>query len=567
MVATSGLTWSLLLLAASTCTEALSLHHKKFDRQVQRVDKDYLRSRGILPPRQLNESDPTVDQWVTLPLDHFGSDERTFDNRYWISTSGYEGAGSPVFIYDNGEGAGDSSTIEYGWFKDMVDSFGGIGISWEHRYYGESISFNISTDTDPEDMKFLTVEQALADVAAFASNFSHPDYSDVDLTPASTPWVFVGGSYPGIRAALMRELYPDIIYAAYASSAPVEARVNMSSYFDPIWDGLHAYGYGNCSQDVRAALLHMDELLADDESAAAVKQQFLGRNAEKNSNGDFAYALSTIWFGWQNGGPQGTIAAFCDYLETRETANGTVIAAGEHGWAPKMGAGWVAQRWAEWPSLAGMVSEDCEGNVVPPSSPMSRRSDNSTTSDGDSSDDSAPVCDLSLLTLSTEPDDISWTWQYCTQWGFLHAANVGPRQLTSAYNDLDYQMSICRAQFPAAAASGLLPAWPAVEQLNALTGGWQMRPSNTFWTGGEFDPWRTLSPLSDDLEDAPMPYLTQTAPACGVSTSADELFGFLLPDSQHCYDFDTTPTAVRAQKYFTKALKGWLECFEPSGGY
>ncbi|OJD30507.1 serine family [Diplodia corticola] len=590
MVATSGLTWSLLLLAASTCTNALSLHHKKFDGQVQRVNKgehqhghhvhttctdkmqDDLRSRGILPPRQLNESDTSVDQWVTLPLDHFGSDERTFDNRYWISASGYEGAGKPVFIFDNGEQAGHYSWVDYGWFKDMVDSFGGIGISWEHRYYGESISFNITTETDPEDMKFLSVEQALADVAVFASNFSHPAYPDVDLTPSSTPWIFVGGSYPGIRAALMRELYPEIIYAAYAASAPVEARVNMSSYFDPIWDGMHRYGYGNCTEDVRAALLHMDELLADDESAAAVKQQFLGPNADKNSNGDFAYALSTLWFGWQSSGPKGTIAGFCDYLETRDvvaanattTNRTTTLTAGEHGWAPKMGAAWVLQKWAEWPQLAATVSTDCAGNAGI-ASPQTPSSSNSSSSSSD------PTCDLSTLSLATSIDDISWTWQYCTQWGFLHAANTGPKQLTSAYNSVSYQLSLCQRQFPLAAAAGILPAAPAADALNELTGGWGMRPSNTFWTAGEFDPWRTLSPLSDDDDGdddgAPVAWLTQTPPACGErGEEGGELFGFLLPDAQHCYDFAETDVAVQARGYFTSALEGWLECFEPTSG-
>lgn len=568
----------MLLLAASTVTEALNLHHIKTDNsggQGSRGEyligqfhitsanrmQGHLRDRGILPPRQVNTSDPLLDQWVSLPLDHSGEDERMFDNRYWISTSDYEGAGHPIFIYDNGEGAGYGGILEDTWFQAMVQKFGGIGISWEHRYYGESVPVRIDNETDPEDMKFLTVEQALADVAAFASNFSHPDYADIDLTPTSTPWIFVGGSYPGIRAALMRQLYPDIIFASYASSAPVEARVNMSSYYDPIWEGMISYGYGGCVRDVQAAIHHIDDLLETKEGAAKVKKLFLGRNAEKNTNGDFARALSIIWNSWQNYGATSYIDTFCTYLETRNTTNGTTLYAdADEGWAPTMGAAWVVKHWAEWPYFAPLASYDCEGNAnIITAAPSA----NSSSSDDENDDDDGPACQLTQVT--DDPDSISWTWQYCTQWGYLMPANVGPRQIVSKFDTLDFEMSVCRAQFPN--AGDLIPEWPDVESLNALTDGWNMRPSNTFWTGGEFDPWRTLSPLADEGEDAPMPYLTQDAPECGVSTTVDEIFGYILPNAQHCYDLDDNLPAYKAQKYFTDALTKWLKCFDGGQQY
>lgn len=496
---------------------------------------------------------------MTLPLDHFGSDDRTFDNRFWVSESGYEGAGSPVFIYDIGEGDGSDTApeiLQEGWFKDMVDSFGGIGIALEHRYYGASTPVNITIDTDPEDLVFLTVEQALADVAVFAANFSRPTYPDIDLTPSSTPWIFIGGSYPGIRAALMRDRYPDTIFASYASSAPVQAQVDMSVYFEPIHRGMRAYGFSNCTADVHLAVTFMDTLLAHPASAAKLKTQFLGRNAAKNSNGDFAAALAAIWSDWQNDGVEGNIRGFCDWIETARDANPhtnhTTVetVAGAAGWGPSRGAAFVVSQWASWTPFATLVGSDCEGPVS-----------NTTTDDDD--DDEEPTCDLSAPW--EDADTIAWMWQYCTQWGFLQSANLGPTQLTSRYNSLAYQQALCRRQFPSAGA--LLPDWPAAQALNDETGGWDVRPSNTFWTGGEYDPWRALSPLSGE-EGAPAVVLTLEAPACNVS-SADggAVFGYVLEDAQHCADLDDSEKAREVQGYFKDALKGWLECFQPGGGY
>lgn len=41
-------------------------------------------------------------------------------------------------------------------------------------------------------LKFLTIEQAMEDVAVFARDFSFPGLPGEDLTPGVTPWVFIG---------------------------------------------------------------------------------------------------------------------------------------------------------------------------------------------------------------------------------------------------------------------------------------------------------------------------------------------------------------------------------------
>lgn len=41
-------------------------------------------------------------------------------------------------------------------------------------------------------LQYLTVEQAMEDVAVFARGFSYPGLPGVDLTPGVVPWVFIG---------------------------------------------------------------------------------------------------------------------------------------------------------------------------------------------------------------------------------------------------------------------------------------------------------------------------------------------------------------------------------------
>jgi len=74
-------------------------------------------------------------------------------------------------------------------------------------------------------MRFLTMEAALKDVEVFANQF---EWKDHVMNPKKIPWVLVGGSYAGQRAAMLREFYPDTFYAAYASSAPLQETYNYS---------------------------------------------------------------------------------------------------------------------------------------------------------------------------------------------------------------------------------------------------------------------------------------------------------------------------------------------------
>jgi Serine carboxypeptidase S28 len=502
---------------------------------------------------------PIQPSFVELPLDHNDTSQGTFNNRYWVWDQWYK-PGSPIFIFDAGEGNAEPGALYWlqdstSAFADLVKKFQGIGIVWEHRYYGASTPVVMNSQTSSTDLQYLTVQQALADVPSFAWNFTRANQPGIDLTPAGTPWVFVGGSYPGIRSAFMRNVYPGTIFASWASSAPVEASIDMSFYFEPVWQGMNAYGWGNCTQDIGAAVRAMDDIMEDDDQAFALKEKFLGTGAGNNPNAAMSDALSTIFGQWQSrgvDGGDGNLRQFCDYISV-DPSTGTASPA--EGWAPTKGAQYVIDRWASWPIFIDVVNSNSNTTCKGPAGV----SKNATLQ-------ALPDVDCDLTKPTDNPDSVGWGWQYCTQWGFYQSANVGPHQLISKYNSLWHQKDICHIQYPDGADTGLLPDWAAAQTTNQEFGGWDIRPSNTYWVGNQFDPWRTLSPLSD------MPFSNNvnadnTIPACaalGEQKTADYLFSYQIPNAEHCFDFNMDiPWSAPARSLFRDALTQWLSCWKP----
>jgi len=313
----------------------------------------------------------------------------------------------------------------------------------------------------------------------------------------------------------------------------------MTFYWDQVYRGLVKYGYESCTRNIKFALDYIDSQLTRPDTAAAIKRMLLGRTAEKNSNEAFSEVLFYPLYNWQDSGAGPVIREFCAVLEGSNNASQE---------ASRETTGKVlANRWAKWEGFVDLVNEYnpkgwCEGIAK-----------NSTIE---------PNCNVGER--FTGVLGISWTWQYCTEWGFLQATNLGPHALGSRFNTLQHQLNICYRQFPDGLSSGYLPSRPRDREINLNSSGWNMRPSNVFWTGGEFDPWRTLSTQSSE-DFSNMFQTTTEIPTCNVKKSTREpLFGYLLGNSQHCYDFhnsEMTPEAAVPQRLFARALKEWLKCF------
>jgi hypothetical protein len=132
------------------------------------------------------------------------------------------------------------------------------------------------------EWQYLTVDQALEDFAVFAKGFTLPSGSRIKLKsadalrPQNTPWIVIGASYPGVRAALLRIRYPEVVFASWASSAPVQSQLNMASYYEAVERALPR----NCSADWVAVTKYVDGVLMGNDTTEqiAIKRALYAAN-------------------------------------------------------------------------------------------------------------------------------------------------------------------------------------------------------------------------------------------------------------------------------------------------
>ena len=241
-------------------------------------------SKDCPPTGEKQPADVPPVEGILLPLNHSEPTGKQFCNRFWVKDQFYKDGG-PVFLYHAGENKGEDSFWHIGSGKKTSDrdlsflemllkNFNGMGVLMEHRYYGKSLpeGINILKRSDV-DFRWHTTDLALKDVDMFAWRFSRAKHPNV--TPKDTPWISVGGSYSGVMAALMRQLYPRTIFAVYASSAPVQASIGMPGYYEQVWEGMNASNPA-CAADMVAATKEIDKKLQDPKKIHELKESLLG---------------------------------------------------------------------------------------------------------------------------------------------------------------------------------------------------------------------------------------------------------------------------------------------------
>jgi serine protease 16 len=166
--------------------------------------------------------DTVSERVVVQSVDHFDvHNNATFKQRYFVDKSHWSMAdNAPVFMCVGGEGPPLDksvlvSSVHCNEMVEVADKYGALLVSLEHRYYGTSMP-NLG-DYSTENMKYLSSEQALEDIAHFHAHISK-EYS---LT-SSNRWVTFGGSYPGMMAAMARLRFPHLFFASVSSSSPLE---------------------------------------------------------------------------------------------------------------------------------------------------------------------------------------------------------------------------------------------------------------------------------------------------------------------------------------------------------
>lgn len=243
---------------------------------------------------------PAAPSSFTQVLDHNNSkDQRTFEQRYWVSKSNALNENSPTLLYICGEGACSSSNLMY--LSEQASLLNANVVALEHRYYGKSQPFS---DLKTANLKYLSVDQALKDIVVF-KKYAEEKYS------LKGPWITVGGSYPGALSAYARTLYPQEFLGSLASSAPVQADLDFSEYDHHV----AKISGAKCLSAIQKAVQEIEKAIVSDEGFATTKKEFNASVLEERD--DFLYliadtAAAAIQYGMRD--------EFCRLLENEGRA-------------------------------------------------------------------------------------------------------------------------------------------------------------------------------------------------------------------------------------------------------
>ncbi|KZL74215.1 serine carboxypeptidase S28 [Colletotrichum tofieldiae] len=484
---------------------------------------------------------------LSVPVDHFHNDSfyephsnGTFPLRYWYDDRFYK-PGGPVIALAAGEtnGAGRLPFLQKGIVAILAEATNGVGVILEHRYYGRSYP---TPDFSTKNLRFLTTDQALADTAYLAKHIIFPGkLAELNLTAPGTPWIVYGGSYAGAFVAFLRKVYPDVFWGAISSSGVTAAVVDFWEYYE----AARLYSPEGCAETTQKLTHVVDNILLQkgnttEEDILTLKTAFgLGNITEPV---DFASTIRGGIGGLQgrNWDPAIDNRAFLRYCGNM-TSDQTIWPATEKldstlRYLLEAG-GYEAEIEELIPRFKNYV-----GYVN-----FTRVSTCRQTQDecfGAGSDEVYAADDLNASWRL-------WSYQYCTQWGYLQTGSGVPESqlgLISRLIDIDFTTRICRKAFN-------ITTPPDVDAINKY-GGYNFSYPRVAIIDGEADPWRAASPNKIGLA---RPESTTEEPNLVIAGGAVHHW-----DENGIFKNETTaelpPLPVKeAQDLEVRFVRAWLE--------
>ncbi|KAL2199489.1 serine carboxypeptidase S28-domain-containing protein [Corynascus similis CBS 632.67] len=518
-----------------------SLTLRDFREQLERREA---RESATLSTRDTDLQDLYPPHTLQVPVDHFHNDtlyephtNETFPLRYWFDASYYK-KGGPVIVLQSGEtdGVGRLPFLQKGIVAQLAQATHGLGVILEHRYYGESIP---TPDFSTENLRFLTTDQALADMAYFAQHVVFEGLEHLDLTSPKNPYIAYGGSYAGAFVAFLRKLYPEVYWGAISSSGVPEAIYDYWQYYE----AARIYAPQDCVVSTQKLTHVVDNILlghSDTDYVQRLKSGFGLGNVTRND--DFANTIS-----WGIAGLQGLnwdpalndteFGYYCNNVtaatplypisDDLEADARELVEAGGYG--------------DETDTLATKLL-----NYMGYVNATAVRNCKKETQD---------ECFTSYNTTFYQQDDKKqdwrlWPYQYCLEWGYLQTGSGVPEDqlpLISRLIDLPFTSVVCREAFN-------ITTPPQVERINKW-GGVNISYPRLAFVDGERDPWRHASPHRIGLPER--------------ENTVSEPF-ILIEDGVHHWDEngvfrnETRPglppkPVADAQREEVKFVKAWLK--------
>ncbi|XP_037085863.1 putative serine protease K12H4.7 [Pollicipes pollicipes] len=428
----------------------------------------------LLPPPNVHNAPLPPDQWFTQKLDHSQpSDLRTWQQRYFTNDSFYK-PGGPVFLMIGGEGKASPIWMVAGQWIEYARQHNALCFLLEHRFYGKS---HPTEDMNIKNLRFLSSEQALADLAAFSAAMNVQHGLD-----ASTRWVAFGGSYPGSLAAWYRLKYPHMVHAAVSSSAPLHAQTNFYEFLSVVSDALRSESGQECYSGVAAAFSELEQRIGGGNAGQLTKQFQLCAPLNVSAPEDVSSLVSsladlfegTVQYNKDNRAFEGakdaniTVTTLCDIMTS--------------------GRGGALDRLAEVNSLLMTAHGDKCLDYTYESAMKKMREESFDSPDNNGMR--------------------QWIYQTCSEFGWYQTSDF-VRQPFGHRFPLAFSVQQCVDAYGPKFNKAFIEA--AVAATNVRYGGRGLRVRRVVFINGSIDPWHAMGRTATRHRHTPVIYINGTA--------------------------------------------------------
>ncbi|XP_073975954.1 putative serine protease K12H4.7 isoform X1 [Rhodnius prolixus] len=434
-------------------------------------------NRLYLSAPQVNEGvQLPPDQWFEQKLDHFDpTNKKTWLQRYGVNDSFAKVVReAPVFLMIGGEGEANPKWLVKGAWIDYAQKFGALCFQLEHRYYGKS---RPTADVSVENLRYLSSEQALADLAYFIKGMNKKYNLD-----ENNKWIAFGGSYPGSLAAWLRYKYPHLVHAAISTSGPLLAIADFKKYNEVVKKSLGTFSE-DCVASVKSATKHFDKLVQHPIGGKLISKKFelcQPLNVSKKEDiSSLASSLADNFAGIVQYNKDNRISADPTAKITIDDLCKIMI---------DRSLGEPLDRYAAVNSMMRKVqSEKCLDYIY-----------------------SASIQELSNITWpeSFAAADRQWFYQTCTEFGFYQTSSSDAELFGSNF-PLDFFIKQCKDAFGERFNGELLDL--GIQRTNTIYGDFHLSVSRVLFVHGSIDPWHALGITSSKNPEAPAIYILGTA--------------------------------------------------------
>ncbi|CAI4232956.1 unnamed protein product [Auanema sp. JU1783] len=456
---------------------------------------------------------------ITQKVDHYFGNNDTWLQRYEYNSKFYDKTNGIVFLMLGGEGRLNDKWVrnENVSMMQWAAQHKAAAFQLEHRFYGPRDYAPYNNQTADILQKYLTIDQALADIAAFIIKMN-----ELYFNGQTTRWVTFGGSYPGSLSAFFREKYPQLTIGAVSSSSAVHVFVDYYGYAVNTEKNYEGYSAA-CGQRIRDGFKDMINLAY---SGVAGRQQL---KQTFNLCDDFNEQRITksVQFFFQN--VYGVFQGINQYSgDNRSPASDGL----------------------NIPEVCQILLNQTK-TITPMASIKAVWDYYNSFYGGNGCNDNSYAKFIQTYSDTSYPDDTdivstrSWIWQTCTELGYFQTTDGGNNGMFGSTVPVDFFVDQCIDLF--GADYTLTQTYISVHNVKTEFGAPEAyRGTNVVFPNGSLDPWKSLGLLS------------------GFNNVDNAVDAFLINGTAHCADMYPAraadlPSLVDGRARIKKNLDTWID--------